>query len=283
MRSIGRRHPPAVLAAACVAAGLLSACAATGPVKVDGVFWQPDAATARPAGTWDRVGARELIVQWLAVDGAAFAEGAGPPLIQPAPDWDRIGREPWAASVILGLAGRYDEPQARRELDLLIEQSRRVAALRPPVNVAGWYFPVEADPTWPDAARMGGLLAGLPRPLWVSVYDKGNIGPEAFAAWVRSWAPEDVGVLFQDGVGEHVRDAPTAAAYADALTRTRGAVRTAIVAEAFRPRPGGGFRAATADELRRQLRAYGGRRVYLFDGPHYVPDAVVEALARPGG
>lgn len=81
MRSIGRRHPPAVLAAACVAAGLLSACAATGPVKVDGVFWQPDAATARPAGTWDRVGARELIVQWLAVDGAAFAEGAGPPLI----------------------------------------------------------------------------------------------------------------------------------------------------------------------------------------------------------
>ena len=53
-----------------------------------------------------------------------------------------------------------------------------------------------------------------------------------------------------------------------------------IIAEAFRPQPGGGFRSATVEELMPQLQHYRGYRVWLFDGPHYVNDALVEAL-RP--
>ena len=51
-----------------------------------------------------------------------------------------------------------------------------------PLKVSGWYFPVEIDPTWTEAARLGELLGQLPRPLWISVYDSANVGPEALAA-----------------------------------------------------------------------------------------------------
>lgn len=276
MRAVEPRLRALLAAAACMA---VTACASTDGVRVDGIVWQPDAATSRPAGTWDRLGARRLIVQWQVVDGQAFVDGTAYPAVEPAPDWPRIAREPWAGSVILGLAGRFSEPEARRDVAQLVEASRQLATARPPLNVVGWYFPVEADPTWSDAARMGALLAELPRPLWVSVYDKGNVGPTAFADWLRSWVPGDVGVLFQDGVGEHVRGAPVARRYVDEIARRRGADRTAVIAEAFRPRVGGGFRPATADELRRQVRTYRGLTTYLFDGPHYVFDQVVEDLA----
>lgn len=260
---------------------LLSGCASSGPPRVDGVVWQPDAATSRPHGSWDRLGARQLMIQWTVVDGVAFIDGTEYPTVQPAPDWARIVQEPWAGSVLMGLAGRFNEPAARRDLDQLAAASERLAAIRSPFNVAGWYFPVEADPTWPGVARMADALARLPRPLWISVYDKGNIGPKAFADWIQSWVPADVGVLFQDGVGEYVRSAATAQAYADEIARRRGAERTAVIVEAFRPQPGGGFRAATADELRNQIKAYRGHRLYLFDGPHYVPDSTVDALVGP--
>ena len=68
---------------AVAAAMLLAACAgcdptsASGPVQVDGVVWQPDNATVAPRGNWDRLGARELLVQWTAVDGTAFVPAAG--------------------------------------------------------------------------------------------------------------------------------------------------------------------------------------------------------------
>lgn len=68
-----------------------------------------------------------------------------------------------------------------------------------PVTVSGWYFPVEVDPSWQGAATLGPLLADLPRPLWLSVYDRENIGQEAFADWLETWVPTDLGILFQDG------------------------------------------------------------------------------------
>jgi hypothetical protein len=280
MRVVKRRFHPLFAALACMA---VTACASAGDVRggvhVDGIVWQPDAATTRPTGAWDRLGAHRLIVQWQVVDGQAFVGGTGYPVVEPATDWTRIAREPWAGTVIMGLAGRFSEPEARRDVAQLVESSRRLAEVKSPLNVVGWYFPVEADPTWNDAARMGALLAELPRPLWVSAYDKGNIGPVAFASWLQSWVPADVGVLFQDGVGEHVRGAPVARRYADEMATRLGANRTAVIAEAFRPRVGGGFRPATADELRRQTKAYRGLTVYLFDGPHYVSEQVVDDLA----
>jgi hypothetical protein len=94
---------------------------------------------------------------------------------------------------------------------------------------------------------------------------------------VAGWLPPDVGVFFQDGVGVYARTPKVALEYLDALRKRLGPERVRVIVEAFRPKLGGGFRPATADELRPQLAAYRGYRTYLFDGPHYVtPDLITD-------
>lgn len=249
------------------------------PHLADGVVWQLDHATVDPHGTWQALGARELLIQWSIVDDIAFFPGAAVASAPRLPDWERIAKEPWAQEVILGLAGRFDEGQARSRVAELVELSRSIIRWRSPLNVVGWYFPVEIDPTWSDAPAMAALLTELPRPLWVSVYDSANVGANTVANWLTSWLPNDVGVFFQDGVGVHARSPEVAREYAEALEKALGGNRLRIIAEAFRPL-GQGFRAATAEELRPQLDAYRGYRTYLFDGPHYVSDGLVDALLR---
>jgi hypothetical protein len=180
--------------------------------------------------------------------------------------------------VILGLAGRFDEKAARADIANLAATSAALARLPTPLNVVGWYFPVEIDPTWSEAPMLAPMLAALPRPLWISVYDSANVGPEALAQGLLKWLPADIGVFFQDGVGVHARDAPTARRYADVLALRLGKDRVRIIAEAFRPQVGGGMRSATIEELGPQLASYGGYRIYLFDGPHYLPDALVSQI-----
>ncbi|EPN68432.1 hypothetical protein A245_03658, partial [Pseudomonas syringae pv. actinidiae ICMP 19096] len=48
----------------------------------------------------------------------------------------------------------------------------------------------------------------------------------------------------------------------------------------FRPQFGGGFRSATAAELKPQIAAFDGYPLYLFDGPHYVTPELIEALNK---
>nr|WP_042298520.1 hypothetical protein [Paraburkholderia bannensis] len=247
------------------------------PPLAQGVVWQPDNAHLDPRGDWQRLGVRDLLVQWTAVDDVAFVPGANLPAPR-VPDWTRIAGEPWARDVIVGLAGYADEKKARANLDELIARSQKLADARPPVHVSGWYFPVEVDPSWTDAARMGPLLERLPHPLWISVYDTRNIGGAALAKWLDGWLPHDVGVFLQDGNGVYARVPSVAREYADALAAKLGRKRVRIIAEAFRPKPGGGFRAATAAELAPQLQAYRGYRVYVFDGPHYLSPELVEGL-----
>ncbi len=258
---------------------------AQGPVfegfNIEGIVWQPDNATVDPRGTWDELGARQLLVQWTVVDGLAFVPGTDFTPVPRLPDWKRIAGEPWAQEVILGLATRYDERRARDEIVELADISKRLARLPTPLKVAGWYFPVEVDPSWTDAPRLPDALQDLPRPLWISVYDNTNVGPETLADWLDGWLPEDVNVFFQDGVGVHARDAPVARRYADVLADRLGKNRLRVIAEAFRPQVGGGFRSATLEELRPQLAAYGDHRLFLFEGPHYVSDALVRGLINP--
>ncbi|WP_245637171.1 hypothetical protein [Burkholderia singularis] len=251
-----------------------------GAPLVQGIVWQPDDAHANPRGDWDVLGVTDLLVQWSAVDGVALVAGAGLPTVARLPDWKRIGREPWARNVIVGLAGRFDETEARERTPQLVAQSLALALAPPAVHVSGWYFPVEVDPTWKRADTLKPLLEALPKPLWISVYDNSNIGGPALAAWLDSWLPHDVGVFFQDGCGGYVREPRIAREYADALAATLGAPRVRIIAEAFRTLPNGTLRAATAAELQPQLEAYRGYPAYLFDGPHYVPPGVVRALAE---
>ncbi|WP_042339714.1 alpha-amylase family protein [Paraburkholderia ferrariae] len=271
----------AFAAAMCVLAA--AGCTLQVPAHADslaqGIVWQPDNEHLDLHGNWDKLGVNELLVQWIAVDDVAYMAGAGLPAPR-VPDWVRIANEPWARGVIVGLAGYSNEQKARANMEELVERSLALAKVRPPVHVTGWYFPVEADPTWKDAARMAPLLERLPHPLWISVYDTSNIGGEAFAKWLDSWLPNDVGVLLQDGCGVYARGPAAARAYADALAAHLGSKRVRIIAEAFRPKEGGGFRAATPEELAPQLEAYHGYRVYLFDGPHYMSPALVDGLLQ---
>lgn len=271
-----------LLSIAYAAAAFTAACAdMPRDSRAQGIVWQLDNATANPVGDWQLFGARELLVQWIAVDDTAFVLGTGLQTAANLPDWARIGREPWAKDVILGLAGYADENRARANVDKLVRMSAQVAqaASGLPLHVTGYYFPVEVDPTWADAPKLASLMTSLPRPLWISVYDRSNVGGKALADWLASWLPGDVGVFFQDGCGVYARVPSVTREYLDALSAKLGAGRVRVIAEAFRPSEHGGFRAATADELRMQLAAYRGYSTYLFDGPHYVSNELARALA----
>ncbi|SQG00474.1 Uncharacterised protein [Paucimonas lemoignei] len=245
-----------------------------------GIVWQPDNKTVGIKGDWHTLGARELLVQWTVVDDQAFVPGTGLPSVPVLPDWARIAKEPWAQDVIVGLAGYFSENRSRDNIEQLAAMSEKIAKLPIPMHVTGWYFPAEVDPSWTRAKELPALLAKLPRPLWISVYDGANIGPEATAAWLKQWLPDGIGVFFQDGVGVYARTAPVARTYADALRKSLGKDRVRIIVEAFRPNYGGGFRSATAAELKPQLAAYDGYPLYLFDGPHYVTPELVKQLQR---
>ena len=262
-----------------VMAAALGGCAVTVP-HIEGVVWQPYNENASPKGKWDQLGVSHLLVQWSVVDGIAFIDGTGLAPSAKAPDWGRIGAEPWAREVIMGMAGRFQEEGARASINELAQVSAALARLPQPVKVAGWYFPVEIDPTWTEAPRLAALLNTLPRPLWISVYDSANVGPEELAQGLASWLPKDVGVFFQDGVGVHAREAFVARHYANVLVRRLGKDRVRVIAEAFRPSAGGEFRPATIEELRPQLATYSGFPIYLFEGPLYVKDDLVRELAK---
>ena len=270
----------AVLGAAYAVTALTASCAdVPTDSRAQGIVWQLDNATANPVGDWHLLGVRELLVQWVVVDDTAFVPNAGVREAANLPDWARIGREPWARNVILGLAGNADEKRARENVETLVRESARIARVSLPLHVTGYYFPVEVDPTWADAPKLGALLQTLPRPLWISVYDRSNVGGRALAQWLNTWLPRDVGVFFQDGCGVYARGPEVARTYLDELTEALGRDRVRVIAEAFRPSEHGGFRAASADELRAQLVAYRGYRAYLFDGPHYVSNELTRTLA----
>ncbi len=247
---------------------------------VQGTVWQPDNATINPVGQWQRLGAHQLLVQWTAVDNLAFVPGSDLYTLPVLPEWDRIGKEPWAQEVILGLAGRFDEKLARNDLSKLVDTSVQLALLPTPLNVVGWYFPVEIDPTWGQVMQLAKHLERLPRPLWISVYDSANWGAETLADSLSQWLPPDVGVFFQDGVGVHARTAKVALHYADVLVARFGKHRVKLIAEAFRPQIGGGFRSASAEELLPQLAMYKNHSIYIFDGPHYVSDTLIDQLVQ---
>ena len=248
------------------------------PPLIEGVVWQLDDATVDARGNWQKIGAKSLLVQWISVDGIRYMHDEKPPKARRLPDWSRISAEPWAQEVILGLAGRFDETAARADLAGLLTESARLAKFSTPLNVVGWYFPVEVDSSWRESSKLGLMLAQLPRPLWISIYDSQNIGAVPFAQWLSSWLPTDVGIFFQDGVGVYARTAVVARQYVEALSHQLGSSRVKVIAEAFRPKPEGGFRSATLSEITPQLIAYRGFPIYLFDGPHYVSNQLVEEI-----
>jgi hypothetical protein len=265
--------------------GLALASASSAGRQVLGMVWQPSLRTLQPQGRWAQLGVRQLLVQWSAVDGKSYVPQGGMRWVaESLPDWRRIGRELWAQEVIMGLAGFHSEERARTEMASLVAQAQglRKGLAGLPLRIKGWYFPVEIDPTWEPPTDWAQALQALPRPLWVSAYDSANLGPQALLDWFARWLPADVGVFFQDGVGVHARSPAVARVYAQQLAAGLGAARFRIIAEAFRPNTGGGFRSATAQEFLEQLDAYAGWPVFAFDGPHYLNDELVAALVAQG-
>ena len=63
-----------------------------------------------------------------------------------------------------------------------------------PLNVVGWFFPVEIDLTWAEASALEPLLAQPPRPLWISVYESANVGPEVLLQRLMKGYSSDVGM-----------------------------------------------------------------------------------------
>lgn len=247
---------------------------------VDGIVWQLHGGSLDPYGEWDRLGARALLLQWIVLNGTAFVPDLGIQTIADPPHWARIAKEPWAHSIIVGLASLSNEPEARRNVAALVDLSARIAERPLPFRAAGYYFPVEADPTWADAPKMGALLSALPRPLWVSAYDNSNIGAAPFADWIDSWLPKDVGLFFQDGVGLHMRTPQSARIYGEALIAKLGAGRFRMILEAFRPAGGDKMRAVTAAEIRPQIEAYRGFDTYVFEAPTYLDRKLINELTR---
>ena len=235
---------------------------------VTGIFWQPDRATAKPEGIWHQIGARQLVVQWTAVDDRAL--WADPYLAESvfAVDWEALRQQPWAQQITVGLTGHNSEMASRNQVDHLA----RLAALNIqnlPLPAAAYYFPVEVDPTWQDTTQLSMALNRLPRPLWISLYAQAAV-PDDLSTWLKSWLPDDVCLFVQDGVGVGVRSAEQALQFYLDIKRHRPEACTALIAEAFRTREGEGFRGAYPWELAQQLDVYRGESIFLFDGPHYV-------------
>ncbi len=235
------------------------------PTLIRGMVWQPTLDHPLPSGQWQQLGADTLLIQWTAVDGRAMQPGLGIPAWNGAPDWRAIDGRDWSRERIVGLAGGFDTNAARRDWQALAEQSRRLAAHLPTPS-RGWYAPVEISPDWRDSDAIRGYLARMPRPLSVSIYRDGTLTTAQYVAWVRSWLPDDVGVLFQDGVGTGQSGIEDAAAVASALGDALGPTRVAIIAEAFAPGTHGEFVRAPTTRLAAQLHRYRrlGLPIYVF-------------------
>ncbi|RFC83272.1 hypothetical protein C9E89_012015 [Acinetobacter sichuanensis] len=237
------------------------------PAHIVGVFWQPDLKTTPPQGSWQRLGATTFIPQWSIVDAQTWMQELDTPQWEKTTTLASLKKQAWAKHIILGLSGEYNETEARKNIALHYQQAQIIMQKNLPVD--DYYFPIEADPSWSDVYKLGEALKQLPRSVWVSIYSA-EVEPVRYDHWVKSWLPEKDKVFFQDGVGVGTRSPTQALKVYENLEKNLGSSRTAIVLEAFRPKAQGGFRAAYPWEIIQQLKAYEGKTVYLFDGPHYL-------------
>ena len=86
-------------------------------------------------------------------------------------------------------AGPVRQTQARAHIHELADLAQKFGTLSYPSNAAGFYFPVEIDPTYTAApADFGAIWSKLPR-LYVSVYYGAGVDDAAAAQWLDSFIP----------------------------------------------------------------------------------------------
>lgn len=165
----------------------------------------------------------------------------------------------------MGLAGEYNEHEARANVVALGEKSAQIIQEQNDASLKGYYFPVEADPTWLRVSTLGHVLEKYPLLFGlVFIVVKVNLKTTIYglkAGFLNKQA------FFQDGVGVGVRTPEQARRILDQLEQTLGKDKTVIVLEAFRTKKNGQFRAAYPWEIISQIKAYEGKKIYIFDGP----------------
>jgi Domain of unknown function (DUF4434) len=174
-----------------------------------------------------RLGANQLFLQWMELNGESFADGAGnigdlflTPLLAAAEEADVALQ--FGLSSDLTQTGLYERSatslathlNARRDASLELAQKITRVAGKSPV-FAGWYLPEELDDAslsnpqrrkaWSQyLATMTATLTSI-RPdasVTVSSYVTGAMKAEAFAEfWGTVWETTPVTMLLQDGVG----------------------------------------------------------------------------------
>lgn len=235
------------------------------PVKLaDGIFWQPNRECLHPDGIWNQIGIHTLVIQWMITDGRAWFPSSKLPQWKPQIDWGKITDAPWAKNTIVGLAGDFQVPRARREAQHLADLSSDIVTRIPIKGPLAWYAPVEISPGWRNVQAIKNYLSSLPRPLWVTIYGGYEMTPSELVSWVRSWLPPGVGVLYQDGVGVGKETPTQAARKARALASAFGRSHVGIILEAFQEHPHGQFVSASIWRVAKQLRTYKGLHIYIF-------------------
>ena len=217
------------------------------PDNIQGIFWQPTDDLPQPSlSCRTAFQGRVLIMQWYKVSDRTY---------HPPPNWP-------PRKLVAGLSSTFNLQQAWKNWHRHIDP---IISLKP----LAWYASLEISPDWRDDQAIHAYLSVLPRPLWVSVYHDPTQTPEAFAAWIKKRLPEDVYVLFQDGVGVGRTTPEMALRYFRALQTALGDHRVALVMELFHQHQGH-FQPASPFVIWRQLSTYTHAQtpLYLFSYRH---------------
>ena len=257
--------------------------------------WQASVADA------DRLGIREVIVQWSMLDGVRF-DRAVDAIVAAARDrglrvtigvafdaqfWSALDRSD-------ADLGRHLDKVREASLELAREVNARLGTDAP---FAGWYLPQEIDDVhWTSPARRQllldfvrqiaeGLVAVRRGDVTLSGFANGQSAPNVYAAVWRDLARQGVTrVLFQDGVGAGKLAPESAAEYVAALTREVAGEHVAVqpVVELFAGGNDSPFRAAPFERVRHQidaLRSVTAAPLVAFAVLDYMSDASPEAAA----
>ena len=204
---------------------------------IKGVIWQPTLDYNTPIGSWDKIGADTILVQWTLLEKKAWLGALTHPEWTPSPDWSQIVSQPWAKEIIFGLSGDFNMLKARKEsayhMSTSLDLSNSIKKLKISNKIRGWYAPIEIDPSWSNTEEIVKYLEGIPEPLYVSSFVGKFEDPKKYAKWVAKWLPKNRNLLFQDSVGTRALNQRESLLYTNALVDELGHNRVNVILEAF--------------------------------------------------
>ena len=257
--------------------------------KINGILWQMLLNNVPLRRPWDTLGAGKTLIQWIAVDDYSFVPNPWLPTYNVTLDMTDFASYPFANEIILGTPGYFSEVTSRNNIPKMADLAAKFATLEWPTNVKGFYFPVEIDPTWTNAkAVLGPVWDILPRPLYVSAYYGQGIDGEEAAKWLADLLPNDVHLMFQDGVGAFEFTLELAKERLHLLDKYLGKERVHLICEVFKVNPdwegvdGTYFIPLDPEEYTRRVSFYQDiyeeGRLWVFDGPNYIKNSLIDSL-----